>query len=39
MLPEEVIASLAQQLAERARAGEPVTLTGADGLPARSSTT
>lgn len=31
-LPEEVIASLAGQLAERARAGEPVTLTGADGL-------
>ena len=32
MLPEEVVASLAGQLAERARAGEPVTLTGPGGL-------
>ena len=32
MLPEEVLASLAGQLAERARAGEPVTLTGPGGL-------
>ena len=31
-LPEEVLASLAGQLAERARAGEPVTLTGPGGL-------
>ena len=32
VLPEEVVASLAGQLAERARAGEPVTLTGPGGL-------
>ena len=32
LLPEEVVASLAGQLAERARAGEPVTLTGPGGL-------
>ena len=32
MLPEEVLASLAGQLAERARSGEPVTLTGPGGL-------
>jgi len=32
VLPEEVLASLAGQLAERARAGEPVTLTGPGGL-------
>jgi putative transposase len=32
MLPEEVVASLAGQLAERARSGEPVTLTGPGGL-------
>jgi hypothetical protein len=31
-LPEEVVASLAGQLAERARAGGPVTLTGPGGL-------
>ena len=31
-MPEEVLASLAGQLAERARAGEPVTLTGPGGL-------
>ena len=32
VLPEEVLASLAGQLAERARAGEPVTLTGPGGV-------
>ena len=32
VLPEEVLASLAGQLAERARSGEPVTLTGPGGL-------
>ncbi len=32
VLPGEVLASLAGQLAERARAGEPVTLTGPGGL-------
>jgi putative transposase len=32
MLPEEVVASLAGQLAERARCGEPVALTGPGGL-------
>ncbi len=32
VLPEEVLASLAGQLAARARAGEPVTLTGPGGL-------
>ncbi len=32
VLPEEVLASLAGQLAERARAGEQVTLTGPGGL-------
>jgi putative transposase len=32
VLPEEVVASLAGQLAGRARAGEPVTLTGPGGL-------
>ena len=32
VLPEEVVASLAGQLAERARAGGPVTLTGPGGL-------
>ena len=32
VLPEEVLAALAGQLAERARAGEPVTLTGPGGL-------
>ena len=32
MLPEEVLASLAAQLAERARAGGPVALTGPGGL-------
>ena len=32
VLPEEVLASLAGQLAERARAGDPVTLTGPGGL-------
>jgi putative transposase len=32
VLPEEVLASLADQLAERARCGEPVTLTGPGGL-------
>ena len=32
VLPEEVVASLAGQLAERARSGEPVTLTGPGGL-------
>jgi putative transposase len=32
VLPEEVLASLAGQLAERARAGEPVALTGPGGL-------
>ncbi len=32
MLPEEVLASLAGQLAQRALAGEPVTLTGPGGL-------
>ena len=32
VLPEEVLAPLAGQLAERARAGEPVTLTGPGGL-------
>ncbi len=32
MLPEEVLASLSGQLAQRARAGEPVTLTGPGGL-------
>ena len=32
MLPEEVVAALAGQLARRARAGEPVTLTGPGGL-------
>ena len=32
MLPEEVLAALAGQLAERARCGEPVTLTGPGGL-------
>ncbi len=32
VLPDEVLASLAGQLAARARAGEPVTLTGPGGL-------
>ena len=32
VLPEEVVAQLAGQLAERARSGEPVTLTGPGGL-------
>jgi hypothetical protein len=32
VLPEEVVTSLAGQLAERARSGEPVTLTGPGGL-------
>ena len=32
VLPEEVLASLAGQLAERAGSGEPVTLTGPGGL-------
>lgn len=32
VLPEEVLASLAGQLAERARSGDPVTLTGPGGL-------
>ena len=32
VLPEEVVAALAGQLARRARAGEPVTLTGPGGL-------
>ena len=32
VLPEEVLASLAGQLAVRARAGEPVRLTGPGGL-------
>jgi hypothetical protein len=32
VLPEAVLASLADQLAERARAGEPVRLTGPGGL-------
>jgi putative transposase len=32
VLPEEVVASLAGQLAERARLGEPVALTGPGGL-------
>jgi putative transposase len=32
VLPEEVLASLAGQLAERARSGEPVALTGPGGL-------
>src|SRR5579859_5336582 len=32
VLPEEVVAALAGQLAERARSGEPVTLTGPGGL-------
>ena len=32
VLPEEVVASLAGQLAERARSGEPVMLTGPGGL-------
>src|ERR1700736_2874425 len=32
VLPEEVLASLAAQLAQRARSGEPVTLTGPGGL-------
>ena len=32
VLPEEVLADLAGQLAERARAGEPVALTGPGGL-------
>jgi putative transposase len=32
VLPEEVVAALAGQLAERARCGEPVTLTGPGGL-------
>ena len=32
VLPEEVLASLAGQLAARARSGEPVTLTGPGGL-------
>src|SRR6266508_1327288 len=32
VLPDEVLASLAGQLAERARAGGPVTLTGPGGL-------
>ena len=32
VLPEEVVADLAAQLVERARAGEPVALTGRDGL-------
>ena len=32
VLPEEVLASLAGQLAKRARSGEPVTLTGPGGL-------
>ena len=32
VLPEEVLAALAGQLAERARCGEPVTLTGPGGL-------
>ena len=32
VLPEEVLASLAGQLAARARCGEPVTLTGPGGL-------
>ena len=32
VLPEEVLASLSGQLAERARAGGPVTLTGPGGL-------
>jgi putative transposase len=32
VLPEEVVAALADQLAERARCGEPVSLTGPGGL-------
>jgi putative transposase len=32
VLPEEVVAVLAERLAERARAGEPVALTGPDGV-------
>ena len=32
VLPEEVVAALAGQLAERARGGEPVSLTGPGGL-------
>ncbi len=32
VLPEEVVASLAGQLAERAGSGEPVVLTGPGGL-------
>src|SRR6266536_45222 len=32
VLPEEVVAQLAGQLAGRARSGEPVTLTGPGGL-------
>jgi hypothetical protein len=32
VLPEEVVAALAGQLAERARCGETVTLTGPGGL-------
>ena len=32
VLPEEVVADLAAQLVKRARAGEPVALTGRDGL-------
>jgi len=32
VLPEEVVASLAGQLAERARSGEPAVLTGPGGL-------
>jgi len=32
VLPEEVVADLAEQLVARARAGEPVRLTGAGGL-------
>lgn len=32
VLPDEVVVSLAGQLVERVRAGEPVSLTGADGL-------
>jgi hypothetical protein len=32
VLPEEVVAALAGQLAERARSGEPAVLTGPGGL-------
>ena len=32
VLPEDVVAVLAGQLAERARSGEPVRLTGPGGL-------